>query len=123
MKHWLLVLLIAASPLAARNKKANGPPQPVATIAGTVFHSPGFALAGAEVTVTPAKPEADGTKIAKQRTITNRRGEWAVRVPAVPMDYRLDVNISGFESQTKTVTIEGEQRKEINFLLESKSRK
>ena len=87
-------------------------------MAGTVYRDPGFALPGASVVVTPESGERDGVKFKKQETSTNNRGEFAVRVPAVPMGYRVDVKVNGFQAQNQTVQVEGEQRKELSFVLE-----
>ena len=103
-----LALLLPAGVAAAKKKQ----PEPVAVIAGTVFRDPGFALPSAEVTVTPESGKAKQMKV-----VTNVRGEWAVRVPPVPMKYKVDVKSTGFAPQDKTVEIEGEQRKEVNFVL------
>ncbi len=83
-------------------------------IAGTVFRPPGLALPDAEVTVTPK----EGEKPKKLKTVTNFRGEFAVRVPAVPMKYSVDVKAAGFKPDQKTVAIEGEQSRELSFLLD-----
>jgi hypothetical protein len=86
-----------------------------AVIAGTIFRPPGLALEGAEVTITAQ----EGEKPKKLKTVTNFRGEFAVRVPAVPMKYSVDVKAAGFKPDRKTVAIEGEQSRELSFLLET----
>ena len=83
-----------------------------------MYRDPGFALPGATVLVTPEAGERNGVKFKKLETSANNRGEFAVRVPAVPMGYRVDVKINGFQAQSQTVQIEGEQRKELSFVLE-----
>lgn len=95
-------------------KKAGGSSAQYAVIAGTVFRPPGLALAGAEVEVTP---DAEG-KTKKLKAVADPRGEFAVRVPAVPMKYKVDVKYSGYKPQQQTVAIEGEQRKDLTFQLE-----
>ena len=87
-------------------------------IAGTVFRPPGFALPGAEVVITPQSEPPEGIKIPKQKAVSDARGEFAVRVPAVPMKYTVDVKSSGYKEQQKAVQIEGEQRKDLTFELE-----
>ena len=119
----LTLLLAAVSFLSAKDKKKR--PEPAdsyAVIAGTIFRSEGFALGGAEVSVSesPGTGATDNSKHLKTlKATTNDRGEFAVRVPAVPAKYRIDVKMRGFEPQAKDVSIEGEQRKELNFLLEA----
>jgi hypothetical protein len=99
-------------------KKSSQPQPAFGVIAGTVFRPPGFALPGAEVVITPQSDPPAGIKISKQRAISDARGEFAVRVPAVPMKYLVNVKSSGFVEQQKAVQIEGEQRKELTFELE-----
>jgi hypothetical protein len=104
-------------------KKKNDNSEAYAVIAGTVFRSEGFAVGGAEIAATPTATDTtagDNAKTLKTlKTTANERGEFAIRVPAVPMRYRVDVKLKGFGPQTKDVAIEGEQRKEVNFLLEA----
>jgi hypothetical protein len=115
---FLLILALLACPAWASSRKEKSPPAPVAIIAGTVFRTPGFALPGAEVTVVPKSAESGGVKFKKLQAVSSRRGEWAVRVPAVPMEYTIYVKCSGYQSQQSTAVIEGEQRRELNFILE-----
>jgi hypothetical protein len=105
--------VISVLAVSAKDKKTQQT-EPQAVIAGTVFNTSGFALGGAEVLVVAEPKESK-----EMKTTANDRGEFAVRVPAVPKKYRIDVKIKGFQPQTKDVTIEGEQRKELNFLLEA----
>ena len=115
----LLLLLAAVSePLAAANRKEKPAQTPVAIIAGTVFRTPGFALPGAEIIVAPKSSESGDVKFKKIQVLSSGRGEWAVRVPAVPMEYTIYVKCSGYQSQQSTTAIEGEQRRELNFILE-----
>ena len=112
-----LLTLLFALPVPAKDKKIQQLAAPTAIIAGTVFRTPGFALPGAEVVITPEK-SSDGTnKFKKEKVLTDARGEFAVRVPPVPMGYTVDVKLNRYEPQSKTVAIEGEQRKELSFEL------
>jgi hypothetical protein len=124
--RFALVLLCAVAlfpVLSGKDKKKKAAePEPYGVIAGTVFRGDGFALAGAEITVIQADTANAADKpqhIKNLKTAANDRGEFAVRVPAVPAKYRIDVKLRGFEPQSKDVSIEGEQRKEVNFLLEA----
>jgi hypothetical protein len=113
----LASLLPVSTALEAKDKKQKAAPES-AVIAGTVFRTPGFALPGAQVTVA-AEPEGGASaKFKKEKLISNTRGEFALRVPPVPMKYNVSVKMDGYGLQTKTVMIEGEQRKEITFELE-----
>lgn len=86
-----------------------------AVIAGTVFRESGHAFAGLEVVLVPAEP---GKKFKKQSFRTNGRGEFAFRVPALPMEYALSVKVDGYRPETKRVKITGDERVEHNFLLD-----
>ena len=74
------------------------------------------------MTIEPKAGESQGAKLKKIQTVSSGRGEWSVRVPAVPMEYSIYVKCSGYEPQQKTVTVEGEQRKELNFMLDPLAR-
>jgi hypothetical protein len=115
----VLLAALAALPVWGANRKEKPAPLPVAVIAGTVFRTPGLALPAAELTAVPKENESGGVKLKKMQTVSSVRGEWAVRVPAVPAEYTIYVKCTGYESQQKTVAIEGEQRREVNFLLEA----
>jgi hypothetical protein len=109
-------LIFSAAPAAAEKKPKKGSEasEPFSVIAGTVFRPPGFALPGADVEITP---EANG-KPKKIKTVSDARGEFALRVPPVPMKYKVDVKCNGYQPQQKTVEIEGEQHKDVTFQLE-----
>jgi hypothetical protein len=92
-------------------------------VGGTVFREPGFALPGAEVTIV-ADPESGpapaGSK--KQQAATGARGEFAFRVPVAAMRYAVHAQAHGYAPQDKKVSIEGEQRVEVTFLLAPESK-
>ncbi len=97
----LLLALLCFSGLAGGKEKKIKPsqaPPVVAIIAGTIYRPPGFAIPEAEVTVEPGKV----------RATTDGRGEFALRVPAVPASYRVSVKQKGYLSQVKTVEVQGE---------------
>ncbi|HUS06653.1 MAG TPA: carboxypeptidase-like regulatory domain-containing protein [Bryobacteraceae bacterium] len=108
----------ADRPLLFKKDKTQKSTPVFSLIAGTVFRPPGFALPGAEIVITPESGTADGIKIPKQKAISDARGEFAVRVPPVPMKYTVDVKASGYVRSRKAVQIDGEQRKELSFELE-----
>jgi hypothetical protein len=114
----LLVLLAEPALSAKKPKKASEAAQPFAMIAGTVFRPPGFALPGAQVQV---EPESEG-KSKKIKTVSDSRGEFAIRVPPVSMKYTVTVTSNGYQAQQKTVAIEGEQRKDLSFQLEPEAK-
>ncbi len=110
----LVLMLVYPAAAEKKPKKQNDASQPYALITGTVYRPPGFAMAGAEVEIIP---EAE-SKVKKTKLISDARGEFALRVPPVPSKYTVDVKRNGYQSQQQTVSIEGEQRKELTFQLE-----
>jgi hypothetical protein len=113
----LALLVVCAEPAVVAEKKPKKPSeasQPYSVIFGTVFRPPGFALPGAEIEIVP---EAE-TKSKKLKTTSDSRGEFALRVPPVPMKYKVDVKRSGYQPQEQSVAIEGEQQKALTFQLE-----
>jgi len=110
----LFVLLVAPAAAEKKPKKPSGASEASSVIAGTVYRPPGFALPGAAIEITP---ETEG-KSKKMKSVSDARGEFAVRVPAVPMKYKVDVKSNGYVPQQQTVAIEGEQRKDLSFQLE-----
>jgi len=109
--------LSLASPTspAAKEKKS---PEPYALIAGSVFRNTGFSLAGAEVVVTPVSGPESRARTKKSRSVSDARGEFAIRVPARPMRYTVSVKAPGFQAQEKAVTIGGDERTDLFFRLE-----
>jgi hypothetical protein len=119
-KFLVLAILFVLPCVFAEKKKAA---EPYGIVAGTVFHEPGFSLAGAEVTLV-ADPEAGSppARFKKQEAITGGRGEFAFRVPVTAMRYALHAKAHGYTPQDKSVSIEGEQRVEVTFLLAPESK-
>ena len=120
-----LTLLLALSPSAGaakKEKKRAETAEAFAVIAGTVYRPPGFAIAGADVTLTPETEVSSGVKLKKTKVVTDSRGEFAIRVQPVPARYRVGVQMNGFEAQQKLVAVEGEQRHDVSFLLTPSSK-
>ena len=114
----LLVLLCLALPAAGGHKKNQA--EPYAVIAGTVFRDPGFALPGAEVTLTP--DSSSDVKIKKMKAISNTRGEFGFHVPAISMRYTLKASAKGFHPEEKPVAIQSDERIDVTFSLASESK-
>lgn len=66
----------------------------------------------------PESAQAGGVKLKAAETVTDARGEFAVRAPVVPMKWTIYVQANGYLAQSKTVSIDGEQRIELSFQLE-----
>ena len=79
---------------------------------GNVFTAEGKLLPDADVHIRRA---AD--KKSKWSTASDRRGEFAVRVPP-DGDYVIEVKAKGFVTQTKTVTAQSYSRLDLVFHLD-----
>jgi hypothetical protein len=79
-------------------------------VAVTVFREPGFALPGAEVSLTPdAEP---GQKAGKsKKVLCDSRGEYAFRVSPDPRSYLVRASAKGFHPEEKHVAIHGESER------------
>lgn len=117
---FLGLLSVAGIPAAARKKAKQAS---FALIAGTVFRDSGFALPGAEVSVKPSPEGAPNPKIRSVETMSDPRGEFAIRVPAAPMRYTVRVKARGFREQSKPVSISGDERVDVFFHLEAELKK
>ena len=119
---WKRVLILASIGFAlaawgatAKEKKS---PSNTGVLAGTVFSGAGFALRGAPVLISSAGgAPTPRSKPLEWKTVTDARGEFAVRVPAGSRQYRVEVNAQGFEPQVKEAVVNENERVELNFLL------
>jgi hypothetical protein len=92
-----------------------------AVVAGTVFRDPGFALAGAEVTVEAITLPPGVKKFKLVKVFSDNRGEYAVHVPAGQARYRVRVSAHGFVPEEKTADISAEERVDVYFNLKPAS--
>jgi hypothetical protein len=110
-------MLLATQMFAAPQKKN---PPAHATILGTVFRDPGFALPEAKVTLflmgEPKPKKLD-------ETISNYRGEYRFEVPAAEAKYVVRATLKGFKADEKEVSISGEDRIEATLVLVPESKK
>lgn len=81
----------------------------------SVFTEEGFALPGILIIVKPK----DAPKPV-WRGASDRRGEYAVRLPPSPRTYEVATQSKAYESQTKTVEIHGEERMDLVLRLAPK---
>jgi hypothetical protein len=111
------VLSFFSTPASAR--AANQPAlKQYALIAGTVFEESGLSLRGAELLLVPDPQDAKKHKLKKSEAISDSRGEFAFRVPALPSRYTMKVKRKGFIAQEKAVEVKGDERVDLNFRLE-----
>ena len=113
-----MLLLALLAPVFGGEKKEAG----YAIVAVTVFREPGFALPGAEVSLTP--DAAPGEKASKPRKATcDARGEYAFRVSPEPKSYLIRASAKGFHTEEKHVQIQGEsERAEVTLELHTESK-
>ena len=112
----LAALLALFGPAATTQRKKSD--QKFGVIAGTVFQQSGFSLRGARVKVIPMP--ADGSHPKKKdikSTVSDSRGEFAVRVPAGAMRYTVRVEADGWQSAERVVVLEWDQRIDLSFRL------
>ena len=119
VSRWLACccLLLAATPLLAGKKEkkpAAGASVSQAILGGTVFNGAGFAMRGAEVTIT--REGAQGKE--RWKAVSDARGEFFLRLPPGPAKYNVSVRVPGVRPQEKQMTFEADERLELNFVLE-----
>jgi hypothetical protein len=112
---FLLLVGLVLTPAFAAKKKA---PETFAIIAGTTFRPPGFALPGSKVRIEPGSPRSGDIKLKAVESVTDSRGEFAVRVPPVPVEWTVRVQANGYQPQSRKVSISGEERVDLSFVLE-----
>jgi hypothetical protein len=101
---------------AASKKKAAD--DTYAIVSGTVFDASGYALADAEAKLTFEAP----AKAKPLEAVSSPRGEFVFRVPPGPAHYTVTVSAKGFESQSKTVEVQDQERVEVTFQLDKQSK-
>ena len=94
-----------------------------AIVEGTVFRNPGLAVSDAKVTLQ----DRDHPKANKQEAVTNYRGEFQFRVPAVQAVYVVKASMKGYRQEQKEAAVSGggeagQERVEVNLVLEPESK-
>ncbi|HUQ93483.1 MAG TPA: carboxypeptidase regulatory-like domain-containing protein [Bryobacteraceae bacterium] len=115
-RHWFLFALIATAATAAGEKPPKTKPAQ-ATVAGTVFREPGFALAGANIVLQPDPGRNTSHKVKKMNAVSDVRGEFGFRVPATPMSYTLTIQAAGYLEESRSVSLAGEERQDVFVTL------
>jgi len=119
----VLLVLAVSFAAAAHADKRHKAEEPYAIAGGTVFRESGYAMPGAEVTITPdPQPGQAAVKMRNSKATSDARGEFAFRVPVTAMRYTVEAHMKGFESQHKSVDIEGEQRMDVTLILPAVSK-
>lgn len=120
----LIFVLLAAGPFIAgvAAEKIKKAPPPTALIAGTVFRESGLSLAGAELVLEPIPAPQKKSKIKKIKEVADSRGEFAFRVPATPMEYKLSVSAAGYETWDKQISVQSEDRVDLTVVLKPRQK-
>jgi hypothetical protein len=116
------LVIVTASLLAAPGLAAKKKQEPYAVVAGTIFDSNARAVPGIKVKIA----RLDGEKIGKTwEHISDRRGEFAQRVPAGAAEYLVWAEIkpakgaaAGKRPEAR-VRIENDERQDVNLHLTS----
>lgn len=119
VKRRLFFAILACTAILVAGEKPSRPGP--AVISGTVFREPGFALGGAEIELQP-DPEPGASKkrkIKPMKAQSDGRGEFSFRVPAIPMRYTVRVRANGHIPETKSVSIQGEERQDVLVTLKA----
>lgn len=82
---------------------------------GTVFTEKGFALPGAQIRVRRA-----GERKARWEARSDRRGEFAVRVPR-GAEYEMSISAAGYQEQTRKIDARTGNREDLVFRLQPAS--
>ena len=119
IRRLLLIFLLLAAVSSVGGWSA---PEP-AVIAGTVFRDPGFALPGAEVTLSVTTPPAGVKAPKKKKLFSDVRGEFAFYVPPVRAEYVVEATAPGYEPERKPAVVQGgAERLDLYFTLKPKPR-
>ncbi len=118
-----VLLCLPSAAYADKKHKEKAAAEPYAVLGGTVFRENGFALPGADVSISPdPQPGQTPVKIQYPRAISDSRGEFAFRVPASAMRYTVKASAKGFEPVQKPADIEGEVRIDVTLVLSAVSK-
>jgi hypothetical protein len=118
----LVVLAVSSFAAGAPAEKQKRAPLATALIAGTVFRESGLSLAGAELVLEPLPAPGKSSKMKKMKAVADSRGEFALRVPAVAMDYKLFVNAAGYETWDKQISVQSEDRIDLTVVLKPRQK-
>lgn len=118
-----LALLLAAAALLVGAGKKKSMPEAYGLVGVSVYHEPGLALRDADVTLVPAPADGETpVKMKKLQGTTDSRGEYVFRVPAATATYKIAAAAKGYRSEEKSVTVHGEERAEVTFMLREESK-
>ena len=116
-----LVILGSGANLVAKEKES----EPFALLMGSCFHGEGFSLPGAKIQVEIQPEEGKHSKVKKWQTVSDNRGEFALRLPAGRHSFLIKASREGFTPLEKTVSFVQDERQDIilKFELDSSKKK
>lgn len=114
---WLLALLLLASSVPGAAAQQKKQPEPYALIFGTVFDQDGRAVHG-----VPIRVQRVGDKRPRWKLLSDRRGEFAQRVPAGKAEYIVWAELKRKKRDSRPlpqvrVAVENDERKDISLHL------
>jgi hypothetical protein len=112
---WALTLVALALFLPAFGQA----PKAFAVVAGTVFRESGFALPGAEVTLSAKSLPEGAKKMRPMKTTSDGRGEFAFRIPPGKALYTVSVRAEGHQTAGKDVAVGGDERVDVYIELKT----
>jgi len=114
----VLIFLQEAS-LVAKEKEL----EPFALLVGTCTNDEGFSLAGATIRVEMQTNEEKHGKVKKWQTVSDARGEFALRLPPGRHTFVVHGTRAGFASSQGTVSFVQDERQNIILKFELESSK
>jgi hypothetical protein len=111
----LLLVSILFTPMAGRALSEDDPRKvpPFALLKGSCFDQRGFSLPGVAILVTLPPGETKKKKGKRWRTQSDRRGEFAVRLPAGGHTVFVTAKKKGFESAKKSIQFHNDEQQHI----------
>ena len=110
-------LLFGAYPAVEAKEKKEQSEDVFALLVGTCFNEKGLSMQG--VSVEAEIQTASQQKLKKKwTTVTDVRGEFALRLPAGKIQFLVKVNKGGYKSLEKTVIFSSDERQNILFNME-----
>jgi len=116
-----LVILVSGANRVAKEKES----EPFALLVGSCFHGEGFSLPGARIRVEIQPEEGKHSQVKKWQTISDTRGEFALRLPAGRHSFLIKASREGFTPLEKTVSFVQDERQNVilKFELDSSKKK
>ena len=116
-----LLILVSRANVVAKEKES----EPFALLVGSCFQGEGFSLPGAKILVEIQSEEGKLSKVKKWQTVSDNRGEFALRLPAGRHSFLIKASLEGFTPLENTVSFVQDERQNVilKFELDSKKKK